>query len=124
MIEPIIFTSYYAKLRTGVLVNPISISLYLPRGIQLPTYKPLVPSEKLLLRWKRGHDTEDYIQSYREQLSRLDPILVVNSLRDLCGGYECTLMCYERSDNFCHRHLVRQWLNEHGYVCHEVEFSK
>lgn len=124
MIKPIIFTSYYAKLRTGYLNNPISISLYLPRGINLPEYRPLAPSENILSRWKRNHDVDEYIERYTEQLSRLDPLLVVNSLSEIYHSYECTLLCYERPDSFCHRHLVRQWLNDNGYICHEVRFSK
>ena len=30
-----------------------------------------------------------------------------------------TLLCYEKPDDFCHRHLVSKWFNEHGYKCEE-----
>ena len=29
------------------------------------------------------------------------------------------LICYEKPDDFCHRHLVANWFNENGVNCKE-----
>lgn len=29
------------------------------------------------------------------------------------------LICYEKPSDFCHRHLVAEWLNQNGYKCEE-----
>ena len=30
------------------------------------------------------------------------------------------LVCYEKPSDFCHRHLVADWLNKNGYDCEEL----
>lgn len=32
------------------------------------------------------------------------------------------LICYEKPSDFCHRHLVAEWLNECGFECREWLF--
>jgi uncharacterized protein (DUF488 family) len=43
---------------------------------------------------------------YAETLSKLDPATVYSEL-----GESAILLCYERSEEFCHRHLVAKWLS-------------
>ena len=31
------------------------------------------------------------------------------------------LICYEKPTDFCHRHLVADWLNKNGIECEEWE---
>lgn len=31
------------------------------------------------------------------------------------------LVCYEKSGDFCHRHIVADWLNQAGYDVKELE---
>jgi uncharacterized protein (DUF488 family) len=33
------------------------------------------------------------------------------------------LVCYEKPTDFCHRHLVADWLKEHGYECEEFKYN-
>lgn len=35
-------------------------------------------------------------------------------------GEDAVLLCYEKPGDFCHRHLVSQWLNENGIRCSEL----
>jgi SAM-dependent methyltransferase len=35
--------------------------------------------------------------------------------------YTIALICYEKPSDFCHRHLVADWLNENGIECKEWE---
>lgn len=45
-----------------------------------------------------------YIMEYWKQvLSKLDPLEVYNDLDGL------VLLCYEKNDEFCHRHIVAEW---------------
>lgn len=34
--------------------------------------------------------------------------------------YHIALLCYEKPDDFCHRHLVADWLRKNGYECEEL----
>lgn len=58
--------------------------------------------------------TEDsYIQMYNGQvLARLNPGGVVKMIEQLSGGRDCALLCYEKPGDFCHRHLIADWLNK------------
>ena len=44
-------------------------------------------------------------------------------LKELTQSDQIILLCYEKPDDFCHRHLVAQWLTEHGYDTQEIEFD-
>ena len=37
------------------------------------------------------------------------------------SGYDkdVALVCYEKPSDFCHRHLVADWLNKNGFECKE-----
>jgi hypothetical protein len=36
-----------------------------------------------------------------------------------CKGKDIALVCYEKPEDFCHRHLVAEWLKKFGYCCEE-----
>lgn len=77
------------------------------------TFLELAPKEAFFRVWKnnRGVIPEDentryYVEEYYKQvLSKLDPAEVYRKLE-----YK-TLLCYEDSSEFCHRHLVAAWFN-------------
>lgn len=74
----------------------------------------LFPSEKLLKDYKNGLiDEEGYSKIYKKYLMSLN---VDNCYKVLNGK---VLVCYEKS-GFCHRFLVKKWLNYYGYECEEV----
>lgn len=33
--------------------------------------------------------------------------------------FHIALVCYEKPSDFCHRHLVAQWLSQNGFKCKE-----
>ena len=35
------------------------------------------------------------------------------------GENDIALICYEKPSDFCHRHLVAEWLNQNGFKCEE-----
>ncbi len=102
-------TSYFAKYKGN---NGISIALSTPKWFSGRQYKELNPSWNLLKGYK--NDTisqEEYVQVYNEQLSKLDPKQVYQDLHYWVDE-EPVLLCYEKSGQFCHRHLVAKWLEE------------
>ncbi|WP_099467856.1 DUF488 family protein, N3 subclade [Konateibacter massiliensis] len=123
-----IYTSYFAKLKSlPDNIIPISICAKAPDWYKGLEYKKLTPSYDLLMHWKIFHDEEYYRKRFKEQvLDKLNPESVSSDLWYLCDNTmqtepDIVLMCYEKSSNFCHRHLVSDWLNENGIKCEELK---
>lgn len=122
-----IYTSYFAKLKSlPENTIPISICAKTPEWYKGLTYKKLAPSYNILMKYKRDSNKEDYTKNYREQvLANLNASKVVFELGQLADenetffSYDICLLCYEKSTDFCHRHLVAEWLREFGYECEE-----
>lgn len=118
-----IYTSYFAKLRALPSVYvPIAICRSVPKGYNGLRYLPLAPSSSVLYEYKRFNDRGLYAKRFnQEALERLDPDEVVRELNELAGGRgPIVLVCYERSDSFCHRQLVSDWLTSNGYMSREL----
>lgn len=49
----------------------------------------------------------------------LDPKEIEKKLYELSNGSDIALICYEKSEDFCHRHLVVDWLNNNNIKCEE-----
>ena len=45
-------------------------------------------------------------------------------LYEMSGGKDIVLVCYEIPSDFCHRHLVADWLRERGFDIEEYDFTK
>ena len=104
------YTSYFAKL--SELKNPISISRYSPSWYMGIEYKKLAPDRAILLAYKNKEiDDREYTKRFLLQLSALDPHMVYAELRKIHKSKVFCLLCYEKPSDFCHRHLVRDWLN-------------
>lgn len=81
-----------------------------------PSYKRLWPPRELLKAFKNGEiDVETYTRWYEiEVLSTFTPRQVE---KDLLDG--SILLCWCNM-GFCHRHLVRDWLNKNGIETEEL----
>ncbi len=100
-----IFTSNFSK--RGYDVNACSISGKCPEWFTGMEYKKLAPKYWFFRKYKQDHNEEFYIKHYySEVLSKLDPEDV---LKDLDGKI---LLCYESENQFCHRFLVADWLEQ------------
>lgn len=109
-----IYTSYYAKSKKiPEDIVRISIAGKAPEyytGIQ---YKALAPKYGFFMEWKKNHNNDFYVKHfYSEVLDNLNPKDVYNKLHELSVGKDCVLLCYEKSDDFCHRHIVAKWLED------------
>lgn len=118
-----IYTSYFAAIRKFPdYIEPVSIARRSPAWYSGKTCLKLAPPPDILAKYKRDKNEADYIQAYRERvLNRLNPFEVV---RELYAGvskskYGVALICYEKPGDFCHRHLVADWLNNNGLECLE-----
>lgn len=99
-------TSYYAK--SGKHPNAVSIAGRAPAWYTGRQYKKLAPTLEIFKKYKNDGDTEYYTEHfYNDVLCKLDPEKVLKEL-----GPFSILLCYEKPGEFCHRHLVAQWLTE------------
>lgn len=109
-----IYTTYFANLKKlPTSIVPISIAGKAPDGYRGPQFKNLAPKIEFFLKWKQDHDNDAYIESYKRLiLDKLDPKEVEDYLYFLSDAMDIALVCYEKPGNFCHRHLVSQWLRD------------
>lgn len=76
------------------------------------TYLDLAPEKSLLKKYHKNigvipeyENVKEYtVEYWNNVLSKLDPEKVYNDLNNKI------LLCYEKSNEFCHRHLVAAWL--------------
>ncbi len=86
----------------------VSIAAKAPVWFKGRQYKKLAPKYTFFKKYKEDGDEEYYtVQYYKEVLDKLDPQEVFDEL-----GEDAILLCYEKSNKFCHRHLVSAWLNQ------------
>ena len=108
-----IYTSYFGnskKLRqAGIKV--IGISLYPPRWFNGISLKQVAPTKSIL--FANGQTQEDYTRRYRsEVLSRQDMQQFLKTVEQASGGQDVALCCYEKPEDFCHRHILADWIKE------------
>ncbi len=121
-----IYTSYFAMMdKLPENVVPVSICCSAPdffKGIQ---YKKLAPSYTLLKKYKTNNDDEFYSKYFKDNiLGDLSASRVIQELEYLGEGKDIVLLCYEKTEDFCHRHLVAEWLTKNGCRCEEIVFDE
>jgi hypothetical protein len=125
-----IYTTYFAKLKKLPSdIIPIPISNSIPgvdrenttySSLSANKFRKLVPPWYVVKAYKENRDEEQYIRDYqRLVLDQLSPYDVVNNLKNMAGYNDVALVCYEKSGDFCHRHLVAKWLRNAGYEVEE-----
>lgn len=120
-----IYTTYFAKLKSlPSSITPVSICGWPPKFYTGLQYKNLAPLWSFFSEWKRTHDNDYYIRCFKSLvLSKLNQKEVVDCLHSMAGTEDIALVCYEKPGDFCHRHLVADWLNEAGYQCEEYKYD-
>lgn len=138
-----IFTSYFAKMKSlPDNVIPIAISLTVPKDVQCLKYKGLAPSGSMLKCYKTENNVGAYTEMYTKDV--LSKFVTVRDVLDalyimipddvkakynldtdtwyLSNNIHVCLMCWERSDKFCHRHIAARWLTDNNVPCREYMF--
>ena len=108
-----IYTSYFAKaaiLRKAGIV-PIGVALWPPRFFRGISMKQVAPRRYML---DDRLTDEEYIRMYRNDVLRLvDARSFIQDLERASRGMDVALCCFEKPGDFCHRHILAKWLNEH-----------
>ena len=122
-----IYTSYFAKIKELERNNiiPISICAKAPDWYKGLQYKKLAPKYGFFMQWKKNRDNDYYIKHFQSEV--LDQLNATDIILDLSrliysfniGENNIALICYEKPSDFCHRHLVAEWLNQNGFKCNE-----
>lgn len=135
-----IYTSYFAKLKSlPENVTPISICGKAPDWYKGAQYKKLAPKFDFFMKWKETQDNDYYVEHFQNevlntikfdrtlmQLHLLLPYEVREKIKSsvwTSPDYHIALICYEKPGDFCHRHLVADWLKNNGVECKEYEFK-
>ncbi len=113
-------TSYFAKQRyTNRDMNLVAICLRKPKWFNCKHYTKLAPTQECLSEYNRLGNKDVFVKRYTEEvLDKLDPHEVYKEL-----GEDAILLCYERSSDFCHRHLIAAWLVKAGYDVSEIMYK-
>ena len=114
-----IYTSYFAKvneLKNNGIV-PVAICGGLPKDYNGLWYKKLAPKWSWFQIWKETRDNDFYIKCFkRDVLDKLTLDIVMYDLNLITNeASNIALICYEKPGDFCHRHLVAQWIGEKLY---------
>lgn len=108
-----IYTSYFGN-RNNFPKNAyvIGITRFPHAGIQ-ENWDVLAPSAKLLKQFKNKEIDEFVFKiKFLEQLKLVDKDYTIELLKlteDYWGNV--ILCCYEKKGDFCHRHIVAEWLD-------------
>lgn len=111
-----IFTGYYAKLNQykNLGLEPIAISGKRPDFYEGLYYSDFAPRYWMYQRWKDKDITnEGYTEEYKKYLDTLDKEEIRKDFKEYTvEGNDIVLLCYEKSGEFCHRHVLADWLEE------------
>jgi len=114
-----IYTSYYANYRkwSKEWLKPYQISNTKPKWFDLNTDKisQLIPPWNLVDGYKSGKITEQ--QFTNEYLKQLETVTL--DFKKFSDEEDSVLLCWEKADQFCHRHILRKYLNRKGIPCKE-----
>ena len=109
-----IYTSYFAKMNKFPSdFIPVAICGWIPDFYKGLWTKKVAPKWSFLQAWKQNHDNDLYIEHFnKEILDATTPEDFINLLKNMTNNAEnVVLLCYEKPSDFCHRHLVADWIN-------------
>lgn len=130
-----IYTSYF---KNPVVLPPkttltLAITAYTPEWWSGATYTKVAPPKELVLYYKGAKSRKDiddsklqayYIDYYNKHvlnnLNAKDVARELQAMAGMLGKQDIVLLCFEKSSDFCHRHVLRDWLNNNGIQCEEV----
>lgn len=112
-----IYTGYYAKLNSykNLGLEPIAISGKRPDFYEGLYYPDFAPRYWMYQKWKNKEITnEGYAQEYKAYLDTLDKEEIMKDFEPYMNDPKkhVILLCYEKPHDFCHRHVLAEWLFE------------
>ena len=111
-----LYTTYFARIKSlPNTITPVTICGKAPAWFDGPQYKKLAPKYEFFSEWKKTGDNHYYVDCFdRQVLSVLNPQTVISELQEIAGNEDIALVCYEKPEDFCHRHIVANWFRENG----------
>lgn len=108
-----LYTGCYESCKGNLCVS-ISADKGKSASFEGKNYLDLAPKAEFWRTWRNNigkiseeENTKFYIHEYYNQvLKNLDPYKILKDLDN------CIMLCYEKENEFCHRHLVAFWLEE------------
>lgn len=119
-----IYTTNYTK--ASRLSNKhylkVSISYIRPREFDGMHIQSFAPSKQLFEDYKNGLSPEQYEIRFREQIDNLADIYAFfKIMAKQAKGRDILLLCYEKKNAFCHRHILSDIIFErYGYRIKEL----
>lgn len=116
-----IYTSYFANVKNlakeGIV--PIGIALYKPRFYSGLNCTVVSPTKDML----HGMSDEEYTKRYYAILEKADLRSFLEYIKTMGGGKDVALCCYEKPGDFCHRHLLAEYITRKTGI-EVTEFEK
>lgn len=120
-----IYTSYFGNIKKlqQAGIKAIGIALYPPRWFYGISLKQVSPTKSIL--FAKDQTQEEYIRRYKSEVLALQDIKqFLKTVEMASGGQDVALCCYEKPGDFCHRHILAEWIKEkagieikeYGYV--------
>lgn len=100
----------YAKKYTELGYKCVSIARVKPKWFDGVSLYELAPPINLLERYKRGIVSEEVFKE--EYLFYLKSIDIESIFNGLSTDDKLVLLCYEKTNSFCHRHILAEYLNK------------
>lgn len=136
-----IYTSYFARLRLMPdSFYPVAICQFPPKWYDGPVYKGLAPTKSIFFEYKDHYEENPkywekrYTERFQEEVLShiIDWKALLNHLAALSGiqsdvpvwedpEHHLVLCCFEKEEEFCHRHLVSEDLKKRGFSCKEAK---
>lgn len=120
-----IYTSYFGNakrlVREDIVI--INIARFKPRFVNCISLLEVAPTVYMV---KGDITREQYISLYESNvLRKLNIEEFINKIKVLSGEKDVALCCYEKPDDFCHRHLLSKWIKEKsGYDIQEFGITQ
>ena len=112
-----IYTSYFSNWRNFPKnFKTVSISRFNQKWIKVDYHEiTLAPSVDILMKYKNNEiSEEEYDNLYLKELEKLDP-------KEIEKKYQNSIfLCYEKEGEFCHRNILRKWLNKNKVEIKEL----
>lgn len=106
-----IYTGYFAKTKIYEQdgLQPVSIAGKTPGFFKGPKFPSLAPEYKMFSDWKKGKISDmEYTKIFTKRLNELDK----EAIKRFINSFDkpVVLLCYEKPGDFCHRHIVADWI--------------
>lgn len=108
-----IYTARFADVEDCEGLTTISLAKHPPEWYTGLEYPNLFSTERLIKMYNKGEITSfQYTEHFvQEILRKLNPETVLRDIIGMSKGGDVYLCCWGNPDEFCHRHIVLNWLN-------------